>query len=159
MALEAIKAAFQVAQQINNIELQKQLIAAQNEQLEMVERVRTVEDQNAELKKRRAIEESLVFDRNFYWSTEGPEIEHPDDRSGPYCSVCWDDRKTLIHMHRIQGGAVPKGIYAKAARQRMYHLIHGEIKAPSASPIKPRIAVVVEEAGGKIISLREYHKR
>ncbi|NQT37744.1 MAG: hypothetical protein HQ581_09660 [Planctomycetes bacterium] len=64
-----------------------------------------------------------------------------------------------ISSFSVSGSALPKSVYAKAAPKRVYHLIHGEAKKPVKAPITPRIAVVVEEQSGKIISLREYYKR
>ena len=64
-----------------------------------------------------------------------------------------------VSSFSVKGGAIPKSVYARAAPRRVYHLIHGEAKKTAKGPITPWIAVVAEEQGGRIISLREYHKR
>jgi hypothetical protein len=64
-----------------------------------------------------------------------------------------------VSSFSVKGGVIRKSVYAKAAPKRVYHLIHGEGKKAAKGPITPRIAVVAEEQGGRIISLREYHKR
>jgi NAD-dependent SIR2 family protein deacetylase len=87
---DAIKDAVQVAQKIDNIDLQKQLLALQTQVVDLVEENRT-------LKATIATRAELTFARNSYW--------RGDD--GPYCSRCWDAKGTLVHMH-IQKGAYPR---------------------------------------------------
>lgn len=64
-----------------------------------------------------------------------------------------------VASFKVSGGAVAKSVYSKSVSKRVYHLVHGEGKSDKNSPIIPRMAVVAEERDGKIVSLREYHKR
>ena len=85
-------------------EVQQALINVQREALDLLDQNRQLRERVEELERLRNIEQSLVFSGNFFWSTENPETDPPEEGSGPFCSGCWDIGKKLIHLHGFNNG-------------------------------------------------------
>ncbi len=58
----------------------------------------------------------------------------------------------------ILGGSLPKAAFGKAMPTRRYHLLEGA-SGPAKNGVTPTIVLVAEEQNGKMVSVREYHRR
>lgn len=47
-------------------------------------------NENNKLKKELDISKDLIFENGLYWNKSGDK--------GPFCPVCWDDKKRKIHL-------------------------------------------------------------
>jgi hypothetical protein len=67
------------------LDIQTQLIELANENRNLTERTRELE-QAAEIGKK------LVYEGSVYWLPKG------EGKEGPFCPNCWDDQRKLIHL-------------------------------------------------------------
>lgn len=95
--IENVKSVAKTLQQMDNIELYKQILDIQSQALELLEENRTLKDENYELRERIKIKKSLLFENNMYW------IEKDNKKEGPFCSRCWDMQNRLVRMHIYSG--------------------------------------------------------
>lgn len=84
--LETTKDVLKLAQQVDNIDLMRQLVQLQTE-------VVSLNEENRALKDRLTTRDKLTFRLNSYW------IEN----DGPFCSRCWDAESKLIRLHKNPG--------------------------------------------------------
>lgn len=92
-ALENLKDAVKLAQQLGSIELQQKLIEAQQASLELQEENGKLRKRVSELEDATATRASLEFRDDVYWRVGGVGEE------GPFCSVCFDVRGKLVRLH------------------------------------------------------------
>ena len=85
------KDALKLAQQIDNIELQRKILDMQNEALQMVEERQKLVDRVHELEEELQTHGELDFKDNCYWR----------GADGPFCTNCWDVGKSLVRMWQM----------------------------------------------------------
>lgn len=90
--IETAKDAFRLAQQLDNIELQRRILELQQQALDLTESTRQANERIAELEEELSTAGELQYKDNMYWRGEG---------DGPYCSRCWDKDRKLVHLHYI----------------------------------------------------------
>ena len=88
---EAEKDALRLAQQIDNIELQKTILDLQSQALEMVEERQRLVDRVRELEEQLQTHGELDVKHNCYWRGS----------DGPFCTKCWDLGKDLVRMWQM----------------------------------------------------------
>lgn len=84
--LDTVKDVVTLMQKVDNIELIRRM-------LELQTQVVALNEENLALKERLTTQEQLSFRDNFYW--------RGDD--GPFCSSCWDDKAKLVRIHKTPG--------------------------------------------------------
>src|SRR5262249_16348897 len=118
----------EIAQKIDNIELYRQLLEAQQEALRLVERNAALLEENVALKGqlrerdgRDQLQAELVFRDNALWRGE--------DETRAYCVHCWEAEHKLITV---------------ASSRHTHHCPHCDKRwsRPSAPPVPPRRATV-----------------
>lgn len=82
-------------QKIDNIELYKKILALQGEIQGLVDENRQLREQLQEQKRLWELGQELSFENDAYW-----RAGEDGAKDGPFCSNCWDNRRTLVHMHR-----------------------------------------------------------
>lgn len=93
--IENVKELAATIQKIDNIDLYRKILDLQGEVQNLVQDNRQLRDQVHDLEQRWATHQKLVFRHNVYWL---PTEAGGED--GPFCTNCWDNRKTLIRMHQ-----------------------------------------------------------
>jgi hypothetical protein len=95
--LDTVKDAVKLAQQIDNIELYRQILNLQAEIQSQFNENLILKQQIADLKEELKIRGSLRFD-------DGQYLLKTDSGSedGPFCSICWDVDHRLVRM--VRGG-------------------------------------------------------
>lgn len=89
---EAIKDAVSLAQQADNAGLVRQLLDAQKEAIDLVQRLQVLSEENTSLKRQLEIKGELRWEHNVYWR------DRDGSRDGPYCQRCWDKDDKLARM-------------------------------------------------------------
>ncbi len=89
--VENIKDAVKLAQQLDNVEIVKALLDTQQSALELMEQNQDLREEVARLKKNLELEGTVKYDDGAYWTENG-------DRDGPFCTKCWDVKRTLVRM-------------------------------------------------------------
>jgi regulator of replication initiation timing len=91
--IENAKSVVKLVQQIDNIELYKQILDLKDQIFDLVEENRNMRDEVRSLQEKLRTKESLKFHFNAYWK------ENQDGtRDGPFCSKCWDKEEKLVRM-------------------------------------------------------------
>jgi hypothetical protein len=90
---DELKSVGKVLQEAGKIEQYKQILEAQEKLLEMQKKIQELENENMELRGSLKIKENLIFEKGMYWILED------NKKDGPFCSVCYDDKKKLIRLH------------------------------------------------------------
>ena len=94
---ENIEVAVEIAEKTKNLELKETI-------LNLKEQILTMREENLALKEQIASnnqKENLIFRDNMYWK----KLEDGSE-DGPFCSGCYDAKKTLIRMHVHQRGNI-----------------------------------------------------
>lgn len=94
---ENIEALAEIAERTKDLELKNTI-------LNLKEQILTIKEENLVLKEQIALnnqKENLIFKNNMYWKKLDDGSEE-----GPYCSGCYDTKKTLIRMHIHQHGKI-----------------------------------------------------
>lgn len=91
--LDDVKQVLKTVQQIDNLDLYRQILQA--EVLELVEENRDLKSRLAELQEQVRIRGELMVRDDCYWRVGAGEAE-----DGPYCTNCWDVRGNLVRMWR-----------------------------------------------------------
>ena len=91
---EAAKDAFKLAQQSDNIELQKKILDLQNQAFQMVEDKQKLVKRVHELEKKLSDQDNYVLENNVYW--KGP------DKGGPFCPHC-GPKGNWVHLSTNDG--------------------------------------------------------
>ena len=101
--LEYFKEALAIAEKLKNQELLRKIVEAEAEALALQAENLRLKEETRKLSRQRAIEESLIFENNFYYL---PPRTEGEERDGPFCSGCWDRRKeTLVRLQLVRGEA------------------------------------------------------
>lgn len=91
---DELKSIGKVLQEAGKIEQYQQILEAQQKLLEMQKRIYELEMDNKKLQKEIEIKENLMHEGNVYWIVTGGR------KDGPFCTSCWDSKRTLIRLHR-----------------------------------------------------------
>lgn len=91
---DKLKSIGKILQEVGKIEQNQQILEAQKELLEIQKKIQNLERENAELKEKLKIKESLIYENNAYW------IIKDSKKDGPFCSRCWDVDKNLVRLHQ-----------------------------------------------------------
>ena len=86
-ALENVKDLVKVIKGLGNAELHVKI-------MELESGIRTLVDENRELKERLDVQEDLVPKGNAYWRKSG---------DGPFCVPCWDGKSKLMRLSDDEG--------------------------------------------------------
>ncbi|MBE6444931.1 MAG: hypothetical protein E7019_02590 [Alphaproteobacteria bacterium] len=103
---ENIETAIEIADKLKDLELKETV-------LNLKEQILSIREENISLKELIASnnqKENLIYKNNMYW-------KKLDDGSedGPYCSGCYDTKKTLVRMH-----VHPRGNICPSCKQTIY---------------------------------------
>lgn len=90
--IDGIKAAFKLAQSLDNIELQKTILEIQQEALELQQDKIQLQQRVNELEKQQDIEDRIERHPDPYLTLKD------DPQNLPYCSTCWATKHQLIQM-------------------------------------------------------------
>ena|SRR5690348_8741855 len=89
-AVEDIKAVADLVKKFNDIELNRRILALENEVLDLSREKRRAEERIEELERSLRLNAELKFKEPFYWLG--------DDQT-PFCAVCWEEGRKAIHVH------------------------------------------------------------
>ncbi len=89
--METIKAVVDIVRKLNNVDLINMVIHLQSQVRGLLDENKTLKDDNESLRAKLAVHKSLVFHDDAYWTKDG---------EGPFCSRCWDEKKTGVRMHQ-----------------------------------------------------------
>jgi hypothetical protein len=89
---DELKSIAGVLQEAGKIEQYRQILDIIKELLEIQKKNFDLETENRSLKDKLETKNSLVFERNSYWTQNG------DVKDGPFCTCCWDDHRKTIRM-------------------------------------------------------------
>ena len=82
---EAVRDAISLAQKADNVDLLRKLLEVQAESLADREKIRSLSEENAELRAKLRQRDGMRFEHDVYWrQLQGEE------REGPYCPKCMD---------------------------------------------------------------------
>src|SRR5262245_26972185 len=92
--IDDVRSVTKVIQQIDNVELYRQILDLQAEIMNLVEDNRKLKSEINSLQDSLRTKESLEFERNAYWkkNQEGARSD------GPFCSKCWDRENKTVRM-------------------------------------------------------------
>lgn len=90
--IDGLKIAGKTLQEAGKIEQYQQILDAQQKMLEMQSQIADLTEENKKLKVELHTKESLVFEKNAYWSVNG------DSKDGPFCSRCWDVNNNTVRL-------------------------------------------------------------
>jgi len=89
--IQTVKEITELVQKADNIDLMRKVLDLQGEMLEMQAQMTALRDENTQLKRTRALRDSIKFDESgWYFMTVN------DRREGPFCPTCFDDCDKLI---------------------------------------------------------------
>lgn len=92
--MESIKSITEIVRKIDNLELYRQILDLQSETMKLMEEKNELQQRVKELEGERRTQESLTFDQDAYWrQLSGGK------KDGPFCSNCWDVKRTLVRLH------------------------------------------------------------
>lgn len=99
-ALENIKAIKEIADSMQNIELQSHIV-------DLKEQILELRDENFDLKEqlRQRTEHNMIFENHVYW-----DLKEDGTKDGPFCPVCWDKEHLQIRIGD-EYNAYPSGVY------------------------------------------------
>jgi len=91
-ALENIKAIKEIADSMQNIELQSHIV-------DLKEQILELRDENFDLKEqlRQRTEHNMIFENHVYW-----DLKEDGTKDGPYCPACWDDNGKAVRLGPLQ---------------------------------------------------------
>ncbi len=105
-------------QQVDNIELYRQLIDLSSEALDMQSEIGRLTREASEMRKEKDLEQQIVRNKELFITlNDNPEIR--------YCSHCWDSHKKLIQLQCDDSGGFrcphcqTSGIYDKALNEKV----------------------------------------
>lgn len=96
--VENLKNLADLTQKAGQLELYRQLVAAEGEARELARANRRLEDRVEELERTLRFKEEIVFKAPLYYLKEGDQT--------PYCARCWEEDRHAIHVTR---GSVDQG--------------------------------------------------
>ena len=89
-----LRAIGKVLQEAGKIEQYQQILAAQQQLLEMQKKIGDLDGENKKLREELEVKGSLVPEGNLYW------LENDGKRDGPFCTKCRDSEQKLIRLHQ-----------------------------------------------------------
>ncbi len=92
--IDDVKSVTKVIQQIDNVELYRQILDLQAEIMNVVEENRSLKSEILSLKETLKTRESLEFEHNAYWKKN----QDGTRSDGPFCSRCWDKENQTVRM-------------------------------------------------------------
>lgn len=75
------------------LEAQKKIMELSEANLSLREENQRLTSENQKLQEQLTIRDNLVWEQPVYW------LEKDGKQEGPYCQVCWDDKKKLTRLH------------------------------------------------------------
>jgi len=93
--IENIKDVAELVQKADNIELLRKVLQLQQAALDEQEERRQLRQRIDDLEEHLRDKGRLTFHDNAYW----------DESDGPFCSTCFDSKRTRIRLHELSQGA------------------------------------------------------
>jgi len=84
--LDQIKKAVKLAQESDNITLNREILSLQSNVLELLEENYSLRRENQSIKENLHLQGEIEFRLNAYWKKD-------DSDKYPYCSACWDAKQ------------------------------------------------------------------
>ena len=101
---QTLKTVVQLARDVDNSDLHRQLLSLQAETLELYERNAALQKESEKLRRALDLREEMLFDKNVYW------LEEEGERAGPFCPRCCDAEyavRRMVHFEEQQAWACP----------------------------------------------------
>ncbi len=95
----SVKELIDLAKKGLTVELQQQLMAVQEKELELREENLALKERIKTLEAEISLAKNIVFDGKLYW------LQKPDkrEREGPFCQCCYDADRKLIRLQKKVG--------------------------------------------------------
>lgn len=87
--LDNAKEVANAVHEIKNLELYSKVLDLNRGIMDLIEDNRKLHAENVELNQKLQLREKMIFKEPFYFQ-DGDET--------PFCSVCWEDKKSAIHL-------------------------------------------------------------
>jgi len=91
--IDSLKLAVDALKQSGKVDVIQDIIGAQSQIIELMDENKGLKNQLEDCKEKLKIKGSINFDLNAYWLTK-----EDGEKEGPYCSLCYDSNKKLIHL-------------------------------------------------------------
>lgn len=88
-AVENIKEVADLVKKFNDIDLNRRILALENEVLDLSREKRRLEERTEELERTLRLQQEIAFDEPYCWLT-GDSI--------PFCPACWEDKHKAVHL-------------------------------------------------------------
>ena len=82
----------------NDAELYQKIIDLRDEIFELKEDNLKLKEKIKALEEEKKISEKMEYESPFYWLKDG------ENKDGPYCQKCYDDKKQLIRLQDLKNG-------------------------------------------------------
>ena len=96
--VDRVKDIAELIKKYNNVELNRKIIDLRDEIFELKEDNLKLKEKIKALDEEKKINEKMVFESPFYWLKDG------ENKDGPYCQKCYDDKKQLIRLQDNKNG-------------------------------------------------------
>jgi len=93
--INELKAVSDTLQKIGQVDLYQKITPLIDDIIKIRKQNIELKEENANLKEKLKIKDSLVFKDNCYYTID----EEGKIKDGPFCSSCWDNEGKLIHHH------------------------------------------------------------
>jgi hypothetical protein len=100
--LDLLKVSSEVGKKYDEVYYKSVISEAYDKVLDLKEILYQKEEEIRTLKAQLALEKIVVFERPYCWTVDG------EKKGGPYCPVCWDKNRKLIHLHVVDNGLICK---------------------------------------------------
>lgn len=90
---DTVKGMFDIATKLNNMELNRLLVAMQADLMRMQDENSKLKEENESLKQKQKLSREMIIGKNSYW------ISKDDSWDGPYCTGCWDRNKQPVRLN------------------------------------------------------------
>ena len=96
--IDNVKDISELVKKYNNLELSQKIIDLRDEIFELKEDNLKLKEKIKALEAEKKINEKMFFEPPFYWLKDG------ENKCGPYCQKCYDDKKKLIRLQDLKNG-------------------------------------------------------
>lgn len=96
---------------MENLELISKLMDLQTQAYDILDENRQLRLKLEEIERQDELVNDLVYQTEYYFKKS--------DNSGPYCSVCWDANKLLVHLHGVDVFDGGKGAYCSKCKTKI----------------------------------------
>ena len=96
--IDNVKDIAELVKKYNNLELSQKIIDLRDEIFELKEDNLKLKEKIKALEEEKKISEKMVFESPFYW------LKDVENKDGPYCQKCYDDKKKLIRLQDLKNG-------------------------------------------------------